>query len=136
MNKQIIITKDYWLIVLITILYFFTNKAVIPTLFFFITALVVGFYFFPLKIFLFNSEADKKLYKFIPIVQHIIVGAVIIISSLILFRPGIGDLKVYFNVLALLNLILVVYLYMKEDISSCFLRSMCLIFLSSAVIAV
>lgn len=133
MIKQDILKKDYILLLLLSVLHFLSVKNVIPNFTYLLIALIMSFYFFPIKLFLDKSLFTKPLKKkTIKVFSYFIIGNIIVFSALLLYIDGPGFFKNALFIYGMLNLILLFYFYFTENISSSFILSVCTSILVSA----
>ena len=118
---------EFLLPVTATVLWFFAVKNVIPNIVFALYTILMGLYFFPLKLFL--SEAIKK-YLFSFFLFSVLSGLAVAISVM----HGNQNLILTFKIASIVNFMLLIYVYFKAYDKSVTATYIGFLFFTGAVI--
>lgn len=116
-------------------MHFLTIKNVIATFVYLVVAVVVSIYFFPVRLFLGNdflSESNKK--KVVLALSYFVICNIITLTALIMYADGKGFLHTTLLIYHIINMAFIFYFHFKENMRYNFILSICVTFLSSAVV--
>ena len=137
MTLKLVLKRDYLLLPILSVLYFLTLKNALPSYIYLISALLVSFYFFPIKLFigstLMKSSNTKKI---IVLLSYFVISNIIALTILTTYDPDLGFIRTTILIYSLLNLAFLFYFHMTESGSYNFILTCCAVFLTSAVVSV
>ncbi|TFH33348.1 MAG: hypothetical protein E4G95_09740 [Bacteroidia bacterium] len=93
------------LVILISIVGFFTIKELLPTALYFIMATLVGLYFFPVRIFM-NGEKtmEDNQTKIGFLITSITISLLVFLSIVVLYLPGSGFFRTILILVSFINI--------------------------------
>ncbi|MCL8008412.1 hypothetical protein M8845_13365 [Gelidibacter japonicus] len=135
MTSKTLLRNDYILVLLMSVMHFLTIKNIIATFVYLVVAVVVSIYFFPVRLFLGNdflSESNKK--KVVLALSYFVISNIITLTALIMYADGKGFLHTTLLIYHIINMAFIFYFHFKENMRYNFILSICVTFLSSAVV--
>lgn len=113
--KQIL-KKDYILLLLLSVLYFLTIKGFVPAIIYLILALLVSFYFFPVKLFLgSNLEKYSTNKKIIVLLSYFVIGNIIALTTLVASQADLKFVRTAIFIYGFVNIAFLIYFHLTES---------------------
>ena len=137
LNSKLIFKRDYLILPILSVMYFLTVKEVLPTTTYLISALLVSFYFFPIKLFL-GSELMKfsNKRKIIVLLSYFVISNIVALTILAIYSVDFGFIRIAILIYSFLNIAFLFYFHFTESGSYNFILACCTVLLTSAVVGV
>ncbi|MCK0125460.1 hypothetical protein MWU76_13765 [Gelidibacter sp. F2691] len=137
MDYKTFIKKDYFLVLLISVLYFLTVKNVLPVAAYLVIAIISSIYFFPMKLFLGEAidNASKKKH-ILTAFSYFVTSNIITLTALVFFQEEPGFIHTALLIYGLINLGFLIYFYWTEKSSYNLILCCCVLVLTSAKFAI
>jgi len=132
-----ILKKDYLLILVLSVLCFFTIKQIIPNAIYLILAILLGIYFFPLKLiinsdFINKTESSKILF----IALNMLASIIIVLSSLLFYVDANSIFSVIVSYSGIAVFLLLIYSYLKNKNKYFIYLSLSILWLNAGILAI
>ncbi len=128
---------EFLLPVIVSILYFLQVKQVIPITLYVIFASLTGIYFFPVKLLFDKTLSNNHLKnKLLEIISISIFSIIIIFSIILLYEKANVSLKISFEILSIVNVLLAIYYSMIDNRGNTFVTHLGFIVLTSAILGI
>lgn len=115
MDSKLLFRRDYFILLLLSVLYFFTVKNLISFKIYLILALIVSFYFFPIKLLLdLKNLKSTKTPALIIGLSYFIIGNIIALSVLTSLKGDFNFLHMAVSIYGILNIGFLIYFYFKN----------------------
>ncbi len=137
MTLKSVLNRDYFLLPILSIIYFLTIKGAMPSVVYVIIALLTSIYFFPVKLFL-ENDATKftSQRRIVVLLSYFIISNLIAISILLAYQTDLGFIRTVISIYSLINLAFLIYFHMTESGGYNFILTCCTFFLTFALIVV
>ncbi len=137
LNSKLIFKRDYLILPILSVMYFLTVKEVLPTTTYLISALLVSFYFFPIKLFL-GSELMKSSNKrkIIVLLSYFVISNIVALTIVATYSVDFGFIRIAILIYSFLNIAFLFYFHFTESGSYNFILACCTVLLTSAVVGV
>lgn len=128
---------DYLLPLIAAVLFFLTQRAILPTLIYTIFIVLAGVYFFPLKDVILgdNLKLKEKNIDFLGLFANFILSVLLVISVLFLYLNDNDSFKMIIKILALINFGFLVYFYFKDKDNKRSIIHFCFVFFTANLLA-
>lgn len=137
LNSKLIFKRDYLILPILSVMYFLTVKEVLPTTTYLISALLVSFYFFPIKLFLgieLMKSSNKR--KIIVLLSYFVISNIVALTILAIYSVDFGFIRIAILIYSFLNIAFLFYFHFTESGSYNFILACCTVLLTSAVVGV
>ena len=126
---------DYLLPLIAMVLFFLTERDVLPTLIYTIFIVLMGVYFFPLKDVILgdNLQLKEKNIDFLGLFANFILSVLLVISVLFLYLNDNDSIKMIIKILALINFGFLVYYYFKDNDNKRSIIHLCFVFFTAGL---
>lgn len=118
MSSKDFFKKDYILIIIVSILYFLMMKNSIHPFTHLIVAILVGLYFFPLKLFIRQNFSEySKSNKVMAELSYFVISNVISLTALSSFLDPEGGIHNVIYIYGIINLIFLIYFHSTKKMT-------------------
>ena len=124
--------------VAVSVLYFFTVKEIIPPLVYLFLAVLIGVYYFPIKLIVFinNSKEAPARSKIQVMASSLIFSIILFLSIINLYLEESNSLKSIIGLFTIINFMGLIYYYVIEKNTHNFILHFCFLVLISALLFV
>lgn len=137
MVSKLVFKRDYILLPILSVLYFFTIKNAIPSYIYLISALLLSFYFFPIKLFLGSAlMKSSNTKKIIVLLSYFVISNIVAMTVLTAYNTDLEFIRTAIFIYSFLNLIFLFYFQFTESGSYNFILTCCTVILSAAVVGI
>ncbi len=137
MMSKLVFKRDYILLPILSVLYFLTIKNAIPNYIYLISALLVSFYFFPIKLFLGSSLMKfSNTKKIIVLLSYFVISNIVAMTVLTAYNSDLEFIRTAIFIYSFLNLVFLFYFHYTESAGYNFILTCCAVILSAAVVGI
>lgn len=131
MTLKSALKKDYFLLPLLSVLYFLTIKDSFSATIYLIIAFLISIYFFPVKLFMRSApkKSSAKINIFAPI-SYFVISNIIILTILTTFNIESEFLSMTILIYSVFNIALLIYFHFTESGGYNFILTCCALLLT------
>jgi hypothetical protein len=126
---------DYYLPIVVSILYFLALKQVITATVYLVTVVPIAVYFFPVRILWesksYNESGMKK--KLLLISSNFLFALILSLSIFNIYIQKNDNVNLILTILAVVNLLAAIYYFLNEKSNNTFVTHLCFTFLTGAI---
>lgn len=134
--SKTLLRKDYILVLLMSLICFLTIKSVFPGFVYLVIAVLVGIYFFPVKLYMGNELLNASNRKRVALIlSYFVISNIIILTALTVYLDGEGFIHNTILIYSIINLVFLLYFHFMENMRYNVILSLCTMVLISAVMS-